>query len=184
MKYYLEEAQAVLTEVKSSENGLTSAEAENRLAQNGKNKLKEAEKEGLIKKIISALADPMIIMLLVAAFIQAVVAVVQSHGKFELSEFADVLIILVVALICGALYYYGIPQRLAPALKVGDRTYSVAEYQYYYLSVYENTVNSSSSSGTDLSSYLQQALAANFDNSISLLIRKQCTYRRIKPITV
>ena len=99
MKYYLEEAQAVLTEVKSSENGLTSAEAEKRLAQNGKNKLKEAEKEGLVKKIISALADPMIIMLLVAAFIQAVVAVVQSHGKFELSEFADVLIILVVVII-------------------------------------------------------------------------------------
>ncbi len=99
MKFYLESAEAVLNEVKSTENGLTSAEAEKRLAANGKNKLKEAEKDSLFKKIISALADPMIIMLLVAALIQAVVAVINAKGKFELSEFADVLIILVVVII-------------------------------------------------------------------------------------
>ena len=99
MKFYLESAEAVLNEVKSTDNGLTAAEAEKRLAANGKNKLKEAEKDSLFKKIVSALADPMIIMLLVAALIQAVVAVINSKGKFELSEFADVLIILVVVII-------------------------------------------------------------------------------------
>ena len=99
MKFYLQDAEAVLREVKSTDNGLSAAEAEKRLAENGKNKLKEPDKDGLIKKIISALADPMIIMLLVAALIQAVVAVINSKGKFELSEVADVLIILVVVII-------------------------------------------------------------------------------------
>ncbi len=99
MKFYLENADAVLSEVRSTEEGLTTAEAEKRLAENGKNKLKEAEKDSLFKKIISALSDPMIIMLLVAALIQAVVAVINAKGKFEMSEFADVLIILVVVII-------------------------------------------------------------------------------------
>ncbi len=99
MKFYLEDTNAVLNEVRSTENGLSSAEAEKRLAENGKNKLKEAEKDSLFKKILSALGDPMIIMLLVAALIQAVVAVIEAGGKPKLTDFADVLIILVVVII-------------------------------------------------------------------------------------
>ena len=99
MKFYLEDVKTVLREVRSDENGLTSAEAEKRLAANGKNKLKEPEKDGLFKKIVSALADPMIIMLLIAALIQAVVAVIEAGGKPKLTDFADVLIILVVVII-------------------------------------------------------------------------------------
>ncbi len=99
MKYYLTPTEEVLAAVHSTDAGLSSAEAQKRLEENGKNKLKEAEKDGLLKKTIKALADPMIIMLLVAAAIQAVVAVIKSSGKFEFSEFADVLIILVVVII-------------------------------------------------------------------------------------
>lgn len=100
MKFYLEETEKVFSEVKSSANGLTSKEAEKRLEQNGKNKLKEAEKESLFKKFISSLADPMIIMLLVAAVIQAVVTVAETAGgKAKLSDFADVIVILVVVII-------------------------------------------------------------------------------------
>ncbi len=99
MKYYLEQNEAVLKEVNSTENGLTSAEAASRLEKNGKNKLKEAEKDSLFKKFIGSLADPMIIMLLVAAAIQAVVAVVEAGGKPTLTDFADVLVILVVVII-------------------------------------------------------------------------------------
>ena len=98
MKHYLSQTQDVLAEVKSSENGLTSAEAEQRLAENGKNKLKEAEKDSLFKKLIDALADPMIIMLIVAAAIQGVVAVVQAAGEFKFEDFADVGVILVVVI--------------------------------------------------------------------------------------
>ncbi len=99
MKFYLEQTEKVLAEVKSSENGLTSAEAEKRLAENGKNKLKEAEKDSLFKKFVNSLADPMIIMLLVAAVIQAVVTVLEAGGKPGFSDFADVLVILVVVII-------------------------------------------------------------------------------------
>ena len=99
MKHYLEEAQSVIRELNTTENGLTSAEAEKRLAENGKNKLKEAEKETLFKKFIGSLADPMIIMLLVAALIQAVVAVIEAKGVPTLADFADVLVILVVVII-------------------------------------------------------------------------------------
>lgn len=99
MKFYLENADKVLSDVKSSGDGLSSAEAGKRLEQNGKNKLKEAEKESLFKKFINSLADPMIIMLLVAAAIQAVVAVIEAGGKPGIGDFADVLVILVVVII-------------------------------------------------------------------------------------
>ena len=99
MKFYLEGAEQVLSDVKSSEKGLSSKQAAERLEKNGKNKLKEAEKEGLFKKFIGSLADPMIIMLLVAAAIQAVVAVIEAGGNPGVRDFADVLVILVVVII-------------------------------------------------------------------------------------
>ncbi|MDO5445834.1 MAG: calcium-translocating P-type ATPase, PMCA-type [Eubacteriales bacterium] len=99
MKYYLEEARDVLSELKTSENGLTSAEAAERLAQNGKNKLDEPPKDSLVKKFFSSLADPMIIMLIVAAAIQAVITVIETHGTFGIKDFADVIVILAVVVI-------------------------------------------------------------------------------------
>lgn len=99
MKFYLQKKEQVLSDIGSTDNGLSSAEAAKRLEKNGKNKLKEAEKESLFKKFISSLADPMIIMLLVAAAIQGVVAVIEAGGKPTVSDFADVLVILVVVII-------------------------------------------------------------------------------------
>ncbi len=99
MRFYLEEIDSVFKAVNSSAEGLTSAQAEKRLAENGKNKLKEAEKDSLFKKFVNSLADPMIIMLIVAAVIQAVVAVVEAGGHPTLADFADVLVILVVVII-------------------------------------------------------------------------------------
>ena len=99
MKYYCEEKEAVLQTVNSCEDGLTSEEAEKRIAANGKNKLAEPEKESLFKKFIRSVADPMIIMLIAAAAIQAVVTVLEAHGSFRFSDFADVLVILVVVII-------------------------------------------------------------------------------------
>jgi len=98
-KYYLEDAVKVLRELKTTENGLSEAEAEKRLAENGKNKLQEAEKKPLIKRFIESISDPMIIMLLTAAAIQAVVNVLQMSEGFKLSEFADVIVIMAVVVI-------------------------------------------------------------------------------------
>ena len=99
MEKYLESAEQVLTELETSDAGLSSEEAARRIEKYGKNKLKEAEKESLFKKFIRSLMDPMIIMLLVAALIQAVVAVLEAGGQPTIRDFADVLVILVVVII-------------------------------------------------------------------------------------
>ncbi len=98
-KYYLEDIKDVLKEFDTTENGLSSAEAQRRLQLNGKNKLKEAEKTPLIKKFIVSISDPMIIMLLAAAAIQALVNILQMENGFRLSEFADVIVIMAVVVI-------------------------------------------------------------------------------------
>jgi len=98
-KFYLLENEKVLNDVDSSLNGLTSGQASKRLEENGKNKLKENEKESLFKKFINSVSDPMIIMLVVAALIQAIVNVLQMQGEFNISDFADVIVILAVVII-------------------------------------------------------------------------------------
>ncbi len=98
-KYYLEEINDVLKQMETADNGLTSKEAQRRLEKNGKNKLKEAEKTPLYKKFIASISDPMIIMLLLAAAIQAVVNVLQMKDGFKMSEFADVIVIMAVVII-------------------------------------------------------------------------------------
>ena len=100
MKTYCEEKEAVLAELDSSENGLCSAEAQKRLEAHGKNKLKEPAKESLIKRFFGQMADPMIIILLVAAAISGVLAVTQGES------FADVIIILAVVVVNAVLGVY------------------------------------------------------------------------------
>lgn len=100
MKYYCESAESVLSEVNSTENGLTGAEAEKRLAENGKNKLAEGKKDSIIKQFLGQMADPMIIILLCAAAISGVLAVTQGES------FADVIIILAVVIVNAVLGVY------------------------------------------------------------------------------
>lgn len=100
MKTYCEEKEAVLAELDSSENGLSSAEAQKRLEAHGKNKLKEPAKESLIKRFFGQMADPMIIILLAAAAISGVLAVTQGES------FADVIIILAVVVVNAVLGVY------------------------------------------------------------------------------
>ena len=103
MRFYDDDTDRVLQVLDTDKNGLSSEEALKRQAQQGKNKLKEAEKESLFKKFIGSLADPMIIMLIVAAALQAVITVVESKGSFRLGDFADVLVIMIVVVINTAM---------------------------------------------------------------------------------
>lgn len=102
MKEYLKTKDDVLAEVKSGRSGLSSVEASTRLEQNGKNKLAEGKKDSLIKRFLSQLADPMIIILIVAAVISAVTATVGGEGE----GYADVIIIMVVVIINAVLGVY------------------------------------------------------------------------------
>ena len=103
MKEYLKEKSAVLDEVNSTEAGLSSAEAEIRLEQNGKNKLAEGKKESLIHRFFKQLAEPMTIILIVAAAISAGLEIYEglAHGAWAFP--ADVVIILAVVLINAVL---------------------------------------------------------------------------------
>ncbi|ABX41019.1 cation-translocating P-type ATPase [Lachnoclostridium phytofermentans] len=93
MNYYLKSTDDVLKEIKSQSTGLTSKESEERLLKNGKNKLKEAEKESLITRFFFQMKDPMTIILLCAATISGITA------AYAHESFADVLIILAVVII-------------------------------------------------------------------------------------
>ena len=66
MKPYLEDKEAVLAEAGSSMEGLSEEEAAARLARDGHNKLKEGEKESLLRKFLGELKDPMTIVLIIA----------------------------------------------------------------------------------------------------------------------
>ena len=98
-KFYLQNNEDVLKELNTSEKGLSSAEASKRIEQYGLNKLKEADKETLFQKFVSSISDPMIIMLIASAALQAIVNIIQMEGGFKLSEFADVIVILAVVII-------------------------------------------------------------------------------------
>lgn len=100
MKYYLESSETVLQQTESSVGGLSEQEARSRLERNGKNKLKEAKKVPLVKRFLAQLADPMIIILIVAAAVSGITA------AYENESFADVFIILAVVIINAVLGVY------------------------------------------------------------------------------
>ena len=100
MKLYCEDVERALEQAQSSREGLTSAEAQQRLAANGRNKLAEAKKDSLVKRFFMQMADPMILILLAAALVSGVLAVVEGES------FADVVIILAVVLINAVLGVY------------------------------------------------------------------------------
>ena len=100
MKYYCEDTDRVLGEVESAREGLSSAEAAKRLERDGPNRLEAAKGKSLLRRFFEQLADPMIIILLVAAAVSGVLAVVEGES------FADVIIILAVVLINAVLGVY------------------------------------------------------------------------------
>lgn len=100
MKEYLQSVEDVLKEQGTSETGLTASEAQERLLKNGPNKLQEQKKDTLIVRFLKQLADPMIIILLVAAAISGITAF------YEKESFADSFIILFVVIINAILGVY------------------------------------------------------------------------------
>ena len=82
MKFYCEDKEAVLHEIGSNEQGLSSSEAKKRLEANGKNKLDAAPGKSLIRRFLEQLTDPMIIILLAAAAISGVLAVIENETMY------------------------------------------------------------------------------------------------------
>ena len=97
MKEYLSSAEEVLSQQNSSAQGLTRQEAAARLQKVGPNKLAEGKKTSLIQRFLKELADPMIIILIVAAAISGITSVYSGES------FADVIIIMIVVVINAVL---------------------------------------------------------------------------------
>ena len=98
MKEYLTGIDGVYSEYNSSENGLSSADADERLAKHGSNKLAEGKKTSIAVRFLKQLADPMIIVLIAAAVVSAILAFVEEDGSFT-----EVIIIMAVVVLNAVL---------------------------------------------------------------------------------
>ena len=99
MKEYLSSADDVLSaQGTDGESGLSEEAASERLAKHGPNKLKEEEKTPLWIRFFQQMADPMVIMLIVAAIISAATGMIKGEA-----DWADVIIIMFVVVINSVL---------------------------------------------------------------------------------
>ena len=93
-KTYTLSTDAVLKNLGVDENGLSSAQAQERLQKYGPNKLKEGEKPSLLQRFLTQLKDPMLIILMIAAAVSALTGMLSGE-----SEWAEVIIIVAVVLL-------------------------------------------------------------------------------------
>ena len=93
-KTYNQSADEVLRDLGVTAEGLSTAEANERLEKYGPNKLKEGEKPTLLQRFLTQLKDPMLIILLIAAGVSALTGMLAGEN-----EWAEVIIILAVVLL-------------------------------------------------------------------------------------
>lgn len=94
-QYHGMSADDTLRHLESGREGLDNEQAQQRIAQHGRNELTAAKKKGLIVRFLAQFKNVMVIILLCAAAITAVVAVAEHNYQ----EFIDVGIILAIVLI-------------------------------------------------------------------------------------
>ena len=108
MKEYLKSFTDVLDEVKTSTSGLSTSEANTSLETNGKNKLAEGKKDSLIKKFLSQLADPMIIILIIAAIVSTATDWIESGVGVPKDALIILFVVIVNALIAPIKVVYSL----------------------------------------------------------------------------
>ena len=97
-KTYTQSVEEVLQDLGVGAEGLTTAQANERLETYGPNKLKEAPKPTLLQRFLAQLKDPMLIILLIAAGVSALTGMLAGEN-----EWAEVIIILAVVLLNAVL---------------------------------------------------------------------------------
>lgn len=100
MQYFTKSAEEALRLTESSKAGLSPDEAKIRLEKNGKNALVGAKKKPLALKLLSQFADPMIIVLLVAAAVSAGFAIFNQEYA-DLIDSGIILIIVILNAVIG-----------------------------------------------------------------------------------
>ena len=94
---YTQTPEQLLSQLETTEQGLSSAQAAARLEKYGPNKLKDAEKPTMVQRFLAQLKDPMLVILMVAAAVSAVTNYLAGES------FAEVFIILIVVLLNAVL---------------------------------------------------------------------------------
>ena len=100
MKEYRSSVEEVLKQFDTHADGLTGQEAAARQQKYGKNELEAAKKATVLQKFLAQLADPMLIILMIAAGVSAVTSVIQHESL------TDVYIIVLVVLLNAILGVY------------------------------------------------------------------------------
>ena len=101
---YIRSSEEVLQDLGVRADGLTTAQAEERLGKYGPNKLKDAEKKTLFQRFLDQLKDPMLIILMIAAVVSAGTTILHNVQNPENPEgLAEVFIILIVVLLNAVL---------------------------------------------------------------------------------
>lgn len=75
---------------------MTEEEAQKRLNAYGPNKLIEAKKETVMQMFLGEFKDPLVLILLVAAVIDAVIAIINGN---EVADWAEVAVILAIVIL-------------------------------------------------------------------------------------
>ena len=90
---YIQPVEVLMEDFGTSEGGLSDDRARKRLEEVGPNKLKEAEKPGLLKRFFRQLLDPMLLILLAAAGVSGVTNLIAGE---PLSEVAIILLVVLL----------------------------------------------------------------------------------------
>lgn len=122
MTYHDRKSDSALEELHSSPEGLTEQEAARRLGEEGKNALEGAKKKPLAVKFFAQFADPMIIVLLVAAVVSSVIAIVRAEYS-ELIDSGIILLIVILNAVIG-LVQESKAENALEALKSSNKPYS------------------------------------------------------------
>lgn len=93
MKYYDENLEKIYKELASSEKGLSTSQAERKIAEIGKNEIVEAKPKSAIKIFLNQFNDMMIIILIIVAIIMGIYGLIYSH------DYTDSIVIAVVVLL-------------------------------------------------------------------------------------
>ena len=93
MKFYDEKLDYIYKKLSSSEKGLSTAQAERKIVEDGKNEIVEAAPKSALKIFFNQFNDMMIIILIVVAIIMGIYGLVYSH------DYTDSIVIAVVVLL-------------------------------------------------------------------------------------